>query len=229
MIRFNELRIDKSNNIASLIIDASVLSVSNYFDNVAIRRVIVIKSSDYYEDLDPEQSKNVSKVFDITFNTMKDWKKYGTYNASIYNTKKIRLTLTANDTVENIDLNNDLFVVYVYTGTPSEGFVNFEDEEHEFTWNAPNISEQVCCNLSKTYDKGLVFNICKVYSAIMQNIKEIENNCDLPLNFTNIYLQYMAFKYATISCNYTEAINIYNKMFKRKYNSVNVVSCGCNK
>lgn len=229
MIKFNELRIDKSNNITSLIIDASVLSVSTYFNNVAIRRIIVIKSSDYYEDLDPEQSDSVTKIFDISFNTMKDWKQYGTYDSNIYSTKRIRLTLTENDTTENVDFKNDLLVVYVYTGTPKEGIINVEDEEYTFTWNPPDVSEKACCYLSKTYDKGLVFDICKVYSVIMQNIKDVENNCELPLNFTNVYLQYMAFKYSIINCNYVEAINIFNKMFKRTYNSVNVVDCGCNK
>lgn len=237
MIKFNELRIDKSTGTPSLIVDVSVLNVSTYFDDVYIRRIIVINAKDYTPSLNPE-TDTVDYVFNLEIKNDRDLMKYGDYdnNHNIV-TKRVKVSFTNNDLyvdpntaqTATFDYNNDLYVVYVYTGTFDYDNFNFGSADR-ITWELPRVAEEVCCELSKTYDTGIVFDVCKIYSAIMQNIKEIDcNSCDIPLNFMNIYLQYMAFKYAIITCNYTDAILRFNKMFGRKYNTTISSNCGCNK
>ena len=108
------------------------------------------------------------------------------------------------------DITTDMFMVYVYTtGAPDE---------------------KLCCQLTKAYDIGVVFNNCIVYNQLMQGIGELNNNCEIPVNLANTYLNYMAIKFSVKTCNYTDAVNRYYKIFNK--NNVHVSSgsgCGCNK
>lgn len=100
-------------------------------------------------------------------------------------------------------------------------------EDAYFVWTAPKVGEEVCCNLAKNYDTALVYNMCNIYNKIMQSIKTISNNCTLLSDFTAVYINYLAFKYAIQTHNYPEAIIRYEKMFDNN-NYITIKSCGCN-
>ena len=205
MVKFNEIKIFNKAGVPTLGIDVEVLSVKDstgkdLFANVYISRVIVIKASDYNSNLNPATSTTVTYVWDSN-----DY----TNVTALLPAKHLNVEIGSAD-FKSGDIATDMFMVYVYTtGAPDE---------------------KVCCQLTKSYDIGVVFNTCRVYNQLMQGLGELNNNCDIPVNLVNTYLNYMAIKYAVKTCNYTDAINRYYKIFNT--NNVRISSgsgCGCNK
>lgn len=121
------------------------------------------------------------------------------------NNKKIRLELTNADFLES--LKDNLFFVYIVTkGTPS--------------FDTP-------CTMDEKTTLGVTLWTCPLYNAIMSNIKDLENNCDVPKHFIDILLQFKAFKISVESEHYIQAIKYYNKFIKRIDINTNINKCNC--
>lgn len=103
MIKFNDIRIN--NNISEvpyLIIDASVLSMNDYFDNVYITKVIIVDANTYKDNTDPS---NVDTSTTVLYTK--------TYDESL-KMKNINLMLKGGD-LDSYDLNSGILGVFVYT------------------------------------------------------------------------------------------------------------------
>ena len=192
MVEFEELRIDKDN----LIIRAVVPNDSCHKD-ITIKKVLILDSEGYTEDLDPDHT------------TDEDVKKYIIYETSYSdpNIKDIFLNINENDIIKaGVDFSNKMYVVYVYV-------------DGEYDIKCP-------CGTDKIFTKGLVFNLCGIYNRFMSYIKTLDNKCqEIPSEFINLYMQYLGIKYSILTYNYTDAIQRYNKiMFKSTNTST---TCGC--
>ena len=99
------------------------------------------------------------------------------------NTKSVRLELGIGDLLPS--LNDNLFFVYVKTkGTPAT--------------NTP-------CGMDNIYTLGITLNTCFIYNSIMQSVKEVAKDCDIPKNFIDSYLRFKAFEICINTEHYTEA------------------------
>lgn len=118
--------------------------------------------------------------------------------------KSVRLELGTGDLLPS--LNDNLFFVYVKTkGTPSI--------------NTP-------CGMDNIYTLGITLNMCPIYNRIMQSVKDIARDCDIPKNFIDSYLRFKAFEICINTEHYTEAINYYNRFIRGKSIAV-TNNCDC--
>ena len=128
------------------------------------------------------------------------------YSKSIEgNQKKVTLSLSSTQ-LQNVDMDKTMFFVYAKSkGTPSAG---------------------TPCGFDHETSVGVTFSMCPIYNATMQYVKEIENSCDIPDNFINMYLRFKAIQYSIESGHFTQAIKYYNQFYKG-INSRHFKSCGC--
>ena len=67
-----------------------------------------------------------------------------------------------------------------------------------------------------------------IYNAMMNSIKELEKNCEVPKNFINSILRFKAFELAIDTEHYNQAIIYYNKFIKNvNLNTVTSNKCNC--
>ena len=120
------------------------------------------------------------------------------------NAKSVRLELGIGDLLPS--LNDNLFFVYIKTkGTPAT--------------NTP-------CGMDNIYTLGITLNTCFIYNSIMQSVKEVAKDCDIPKNFIDSYLRFKAFEICINTKHYTEAVNYYNRFIKGKSTPV-TSNCNC--
>ena len=118
--------------------------------------------------------------------------------------KTIRMEINYTELLYN--LNQDLLFVYVkIKGTPSI--------------DTP-------CGMDNIYTLGITLNTCFIYNSIMQSVKEVAKDCDIPKNFIDSYLRFKAFEICINTEHYTEAVNYYNRFIKGKSTPV-TSNCNC--
>ena len=248
MVTFNELRITPDGN--TLIIDVAIKDL-RYYDNVGLD-TILIDTQDTFTAEGPS-SKAVkfpvinsidAESFEIEFDdtyyfkgTLKEGFLYtfkvpdptGEYTISgePYSANKLetgvhkyekgklvavttpiksyRIEINKNDST--LTFKDNLLFVYVKTnGTPAS--------------DTP-------CGMDEETTLGVTLYHYPIYNAMMNSIKELEKNCEVPKNFINSILRFKAFELAIDTEHYNQAIIYYNKFIKN-INLNTVISNKCN-
>lgn len=248
MVTFNELRITPDGN--TLIIDVAIKDL-RYYDNVGLD-TILIDTQDTFTAEGPS-SKAVkfpvinsigAESFEIEFGdtyyfkgTLKEGFLYtfdlrdhtGEYfiSGELYSANKLetgvhkyekgklvavttpiksyRIEINKNDST--LTFKDNLLFVYVKTnGTPAS--------------DTP-------CGMDEETTLGVTLYHYPIYNAMMNSIKELEKNCEVPKNFINSILRFKAFELAIDTEHYNQAIIYYNKFIKN-INLNTVISNKCN-
>ena len=92
--------------------------------------------------------------------------------------------------------------------------------------NAPNHGEAPCI-CSQDTEVAAVANLYPIYQNLMSGIREIAEDCTIPQNFINSFLQFQAVNTALEGGNYPLAIKYWNKFYKNTGPSPKVISKGC--
>lgn len=249
MVTFNELRITPDGN--TLIIDVAIKDL-RYYDNVGLD-TILIDTQDTFTAEGPS-SKAVkfpvvnsinADSFEIEFGDTYDFKgtlkegflytfdlrdHTGEYYISgeLYSANKLetgihkyekgklvavttpiksyRIEINKNDST--LTFKDNLLFVYVKTnGTPAS--------------DTP-------CGMDEETTLGVTLYHYPIYNAMMNSIKELEKNCEVPKNFINSILRFKAFELAIDTEHYNQAIIYYNKFIKNiNLNTVTSNKCNC--
>lgn len=249
MVTFNELRITPDGN--TLIIDVAIKDL-RYYDNVGLD-TILIDTQDTFTAEGPS-SKAVkfpvinsigAESFEIEFGdtyyfkgTLKEGFLYtfkvsdhtGEYfiSGELYSADKLetgihkyekgklvavttpiksyRIEINKNDS--SLTFKDNLLFVYVKTnGTPA--------------FDTP-------CGMDEETTLGVTLYHYPIYNAMMNSIKELEKNCEVPKNFINSILRFKAFELAIDTEHYNQAIIYYNKFIKNiSLNTVTSNKCNC--
>lgn len=120
--------------------------------------------------------------------------------------KSYRIEINKNDSI--LTFKDNLLFVYVKTnGTP--------------TSDTP-------CGMDEEITLGVTLYHYPIYNAMMNSIKELEKNCEVPKNFINSMLRFKAFELAIDTEHYNQAIIYYNKFIKNvNLNTVTSNKCNC--
>lgn len=161
---------------------------------------VAVKDLPYYEDIQLEG---------IYIDTQDTYVDAGPSSNCAYSKevtgKSCRLELNAGDLQPS--LTENLFFVYVkVTGTPSA--------------DTP-------CGMDNETTLGVIANMYPFYRASINYIKEINNDCEIPVHFIDNLLRYKALDLSIKTGHYTQAIMYWNKFFKTvKTQTVNNI-CSC--
>lgn len=212
MFKFNDLRIDTNiSNTPYLRIDASVLNIGDFFDNIHIGRVIVIKLADYKEGVNYHEEDPALHLFDtasIVENT-----KYAYLTEDETKTKEINFMLSSDDFVPtiNVDMNKDPLMVFIYP-----------NEKENPSINAP-------CNISKGYVCGVVYNKCYIANILLNILSNIYTNDSCLTNYANCtdYLLYKRMQLSFCLGKYKEGYEYYTKLTDSANNVTSNKTCGC--
>ena len=248
MVTFNELRITPDGN--TLIIDVAIKDL-RYYDNVGLD-TILIDTQDTFTAEGPSSkavkfpvinsinAESFEQEFGDIYNfkgTLKEGFLYTfkvpnptgeyTINGNLYPAAKLttgvhkyekgklvavttpiksyRIEVTKNDST--LTFKDNLLFVYVKTnGTPAS--------------DTP-------CGMDEETTLGVTLYHYPIYNAMMNSIKELEKNCEVPKNFINSILRFKAFELAIDTEHYNQAIIYYNKFIKN-INLNTVISNKCN-
>ena len=249
MVTFNELRITPDGN--TLIIDVAIKDL-RYYDNVGLD-TILIDTQDTFTAEGPS-SKAVkfpvinsigAESFEQEFGdfyyfkgTLKEGFLYTfkvpnpigeyTINGNLYPAAKLttgvhkyekgklvavttpiksyRIEINKNDSTLTFK-DNLLFVYVKANGTPAS--------------DTP-------CGMDEETTLGVILYHYPIYNAMMNSIKELEKNCEVPKNFINSILRFKAFELAIDTEHYNQAIIYYNKFIKNiNLNTVTSNKCNC--
>lgn len=105
---------------------------------------------------------------------------------------------------------NNMYIIYAVADTSS----------------APEALEAPCDCSQDTVVK-VVVNLHILYNYLMKGIREIENDCSLPVNFINSFLQEQAVEACLRTGNYAQAVKYWKKFFMGKPLTVTSKQCGC--
>lgn len=192
MIQFNELRITPDGK--KLVIDASVKDL-NYYNDVYIDAIIIDSQNTYVSN--GPSSKPIFYYEISNPNVTVTYPEYNGYvpsrqgNSGDINEKRVRLELDSKILGDSISTN--LFFVYVIAkGTPSP--------------DTP-------CGMDNQTTLGVVADLYPYYRSVMNGIKEISNECEIPRTFIDNLLRFKALELSLKTGNYIQAIKYWNKFF----------------
>ena len=119
--------------------------------------------------------------------------------------KRIRLELDS--TTLGVSLTGTLFFVYVVAkGTPSA--------------DTP-------CGMDNQTVMGVVSNLHPFYRTMVNYMKEIENDCDIPKGFIDSMLRFYALELSIRTGHYPLAVKYWNKFFKDTKSEILKTGCRC--
>lgn len=202
MIQINNITINK--NAEKLIIDAQIIS-SLAYENCYLKK-IYIDTQDSYLSSGP--SEDTVYEHDITFEDAKD-----EYNSTIEidQEEKVRkLYIEIPQEAICASLRNNFFIVYIEAAGEAD------------------TTKVVCCDLNPL-KIGCVLWMQPLYSRFLAWIREIDNTCEIPVNYNYFFLQYHGLITSIRTCNIMEAIRIYNKYIRN--NNIGIGNShfhGCN-
>ena len=249
MVTFNELRITPDGN--TLIIDVAIKDL-RYYDNVGLDTILIDTQDTFTAEgpsskavkfpiinsIDAESFEQefgdsyyfkgtLKEGFLYTFKVPNSTGEY-TINGNPYPAAKLttgvhkyekgklvaattpiksyRIEVTKNDST--LTFKDNLLFVYVKTnGTPAS--------------DTP-------CGMDEETTLGVTLYHYPIYNAMMNSIKELEKNCEVPKNFINSILRFKAFELAIDTEHYNQAIIYYNKFIKNiNLNTVTSNKCNC--
>lgn len=196
---FDQLRL--SDDGRRLLINAHV-NKARYFDGIYIKSVRIM-SADRVSETNPNAPT-------------RDWLYRKNFDE---NTRSIDLVLTANDFMRSwekdadriafkeADMPNTLFFVYVECiGTPSI--------------DTP-------CRLDELITVGVTFDEKLLYQRVMNYVKNLSDDCKVPVGFIDLILLWNAFKASIETEHFIPAIKFWNMLFG-SWNRGNMIKgCGC--
>ena len=249
MVTFNELRITPDGN--TLIIDVAIKDL-RYYDNVGLDTILIdtqdtftaegpsskavkfpvinsINAESFEQGFGSDYSfkGTLKEGFLYTFKVPDPTGEY-TINGNTYSSEKLttgvhkyekgklvavttpiksyRIEINKNDST--LTFKDNLLFVYVKTnGTPAS--------------DTP-------CGMDEETTLGVTLYHYPIYNAMMNSIKELEKNCEVPKNFINSILRFKAFELAIDTEHYNQAIIYYNKFIKNvNLNTVTSNKCNC--
>lgn len=119
--------------------------------------------------------------------------------------KRVRLELDS--TALGVSLCDTLFFVYVVTkGTPSA--------------DTP-------CGMDNQTTMGVVANLYPFYRTMVNYMKEVEDECEIPKNFIDVLLRFKALELSIRTGHYVQAIKYWNKFFKGVKSKTINTGCRC--
>lgn len=119
--------------------------------------------------------------------------------------KRVRLELDS--TALGVSLCDTLFFVYVVTkGTPSA--------------DTP-------CGMDNQTTMGVVANLYPFYRTMVNYMKEVEDECEIPKNFIDALLRFKALELSIRTGHYAQAIKYWNKFFKGVKSKTINTGCRC--
>ena len=249
MVTFNELRITPDGN--TLIIDVAIKDL-RYYDNVGLD-TILIDTQDTFTAEGPS-SKAVkfpiinsigAESFELEFGDTYDFK--GTLKEGFLYTFKV-LDHTGEYFISGKLYPADQLETGVHkyekgklvaVTTPVKSYrieINKNDSTLTFKDNllfvyvktngAP--ASDTPCGMDEETTLGVTLYHYPIYNAMMNSIKELEKNCEVPKNFINSILRFKAFELAIDTEHYNQAIIYYNKFIKNiNLNTVTSNKCNC--
>lgn len=190
MIVIEQCNIDSEGKY--LTIEATVDNLS-YYDDVYIKRVIIDTNNTYVSS-----GPSTTPIYP---------ENYDPNDTEGYNTKHIRLQLTASD-LGLSSLSDNIFFVYVEAmGTPSS--------------DTP-------CGMDNKYVMSVAMNLRPIYNMAMSYIRELKSSCTTPKGFIDMILRLKAFELSLRTGNYVTALEYWDKLFKNKISVLTNKGCGCN-
>ena len=217
MVEFKELRVSADGK--KLIIDACVKNLQ-YYDDIYIDAVIVDTQTTYVAN---GPSTNPIFYYEVPYNpdtiyTLTGCNKYNTVEdeedneevkdeecSSEEEEKRVRLELDS--ATLGTSLNDTLFFIYIVTkGTPSS--------------DTP-------CGMDNQTTMGVVANLYPFYRNMVNYMREVENECEIPKNFINMFMRFKAFELSIRTGHYTQAIKYWNKFFRGIKNELINTECRC--
>ena len=249
MVTFNELRITPDGN--TLIIDVAIKDL-RYYDNVGLD-TILIDTQDTFTAEGPS-SKAVkfpvinsigAESFEQEFGDTYDFK--GTLKEGFLYTFKVP------DNTGEYFISGELYpAAKLETGvhkyekgklvavtTPIKSYrieINKNDSTLTFKDNLLFVyvktngtpASDTPCGMDEETTLGVTLYHYPIYNAMMNSIKELEKNCEVPKNFINSMLRFKAFELAIDTEHYNQAIIYYNKFIKNiNLNTVTSNKCNC--
>lgn len=249
MVTFNELRITPDGN--TLIIDVAIKDL-RYYDNVGLD-TILIDTQDTFTAEGPS-SKAVkfpvvnsinADSFEIEFGDIYDFK--GTLKEGFLYTFNLR------DHTGKYYISGELYSAnkletgvhkyekgkLVAVTTPIKSYrieINKNDSTFTFKDNLLFVyvktngtpASDTPCGMDEETTLGVTLYHYPIYNAMMNSIKELEKNCEVPKNFINSILRFKAFELAIDTEHYNQAIIYYNKFIKNiSLNTVTSNKCNC--
>lgn len=211
MLEFQELRITPDGK--HLIVDV-IVKEEDYYAGVYIDSII-IDTQDTYTQSGPSTKPlieyKIGETYDYVYSLPEECcsavrvEEDKSYCFTKGSTKHIRLYISSQD-LKGKSLTNNMFFVYaIAKGTPSP--------------NTP-------CGMDNTTIMGTVIYLYSYYRKIIYNLKELNNDCQIPKGLINNILRFKALEYSIKTGNYPLAIKYWNKWFLNiKYNITSKSSC----
>lgn len=216
MVVFNECRISPEGEC--LVLEASIDNLSWYKD-VYIESVI-IDTEETFTPGSPSHNPVYKKEYDknvympVGTVEQKDCDAVQTEDTecrcgNIYTKSRlghIRLVIPKEKLAGNV-LNDHVFFVYVTaSGVP-----------------APNTP----CGMDNAWAMRVIVNYRLLYDMAMKYVRELNEDCEVPKGFIDMFLRLHAFQYALRTGNYMEAIDMWKRLFKGKHRIPVKSRCGC--
>lgn len=249
MVTFNELRITPDGN--TLIIDVAIKDL-RYYDNVGLD-TILIDTQDTFTAEGPS-SKAVkfpiinsigAESFEQEFGDTYDFKgtlkegflytfkvpdRTGEYfiSGKLYPADKLTIGVHKYEKGKLVAVTTPI-KSYRIEVTKNDSTLTFKDNllfVYVKTNGAP--ASDTPCGMDEETTLGVTLYHYPIYNAMMNSIKELEKNCEVPKNFINSILRFKAFELAIDTEHYNQAIIYYNKFIKNiNLNTVTSNKCNC--
>ena len=249
MVTFNELRITPDGN--TLIIDVAIKDL-RYYDNVGLD-TILIDTQDTFTAEGPSSkavrfpvinsigAESFEQEFGDTYDfngTLKEGFLYtfkvldhtGEYYISgkLYPADKLEIGVHKYEKGKLVAVTTPI-KSYRIEINKNDSTLTFKDNllfVYVKTNGAP--ASDTPCGMDEETTLGVTLYHYPIYNAMMNSIKELEKNCEVPKNFINSILRFKAFELAIDTEHYNQAIIYYNKFIKNiNLNTVTSNKCNC--
>lgn len=88
-------------------------------------------------------------------------------------------------------------------------------------------SPETPCDINSAIILGSVVDLSNIYKQIIQYLKELDNECEVPKGYINMLLRFKAIDLCVRTGNYTQAIKYWKKFFMKSSCVSKPSNCGC--
>lgn len=251
MVTFNELRITPDGN--TLIIDVAIKDL-RYYTNVGLKTILIDTQDTFTAEgpsnkavefpvksnVDPKLFERETSLNYIFKGTLKEGFLYtfGTLPSAANGVQYIinNIPYTVEELMVGVHKYEKGKLVAVTTPIKSyrieinknDSILTFKDNllfVYVQTEGAPTLDTP--CGMDEKTTIGITLYHYPIYNSMMNSIKELEKNCEVPKGFIDNMLRFKAFELAVDTEHYNQAIIYYNKFIKNT-NLDTVASNKCN-
>lgn len=90
-----------------------------------------------------------------------------------------------------------------------------------------NVGPCTPCRLDEMTTLGVTFDTALLYQKVMQYVRELNKDCEIPKNLIDLILLWNGFKAAVETEHYIPAIEFWKRLFKTGEFSITSKDCGC--